>query len=144
MEVELGINRTVRIRGLQRNVYLCWPIAPLYMSPNAGEGGSWGVSTMSLNMELDLQNKSCPPCRSPPALVRTIPIRVNILVHCLCGWISWKCSRRAGTHLLAEWLATHRTCYTSCKDDLKAFPLCILTLFVLIFQGEYACVGVCL
>ncbi len=33
--------------NLQRDVvYLCWPIAPLYTSPNAGEwvGGSYGVS----------------------------------------------------------------------------------------------------
>ncbi len=31
----------VMLRGLQRDVvYLCWPIAPSYMSPNAG--GSWG------------------------------------------------------------------------------------------------------
>jgi hypothetical protein len=32
-------------RGLQRDVvYLGWPIAPLYMSPNKGGGGSCGVS----------------------------------------------------------------------------------------------------
>ncbi len=32
------------IRGSQRDVvYLCWPIAPSYMSPNAG-GGGCGVS----------------------------------------------------------------------------------------------------
>jgi hypothetical protein len=31
-------------RGLQRDVvYLCWPIAPSYSSPKAGdEGGGWG------------------------------------------------------------------------------------------------------
>ncbi len=29
-------------RGLQRDVYLDWPIAPSYMSPNAGGGGAGG------------------------------------------------------------------------------------------------------
>ena len=34
----------MKIRGLQKDVvYLCWPIAPSYTSPNAG-GGSCGVS----------------------------------------------------------------------------------------------------
>jgi hypothetical protein len=34
-----------RPRGLQRDVvYLVWPIASSYMSPNAGGGGSCGVS----------------------------------------------------------------------------------------------------
>jgi hypothetical protein len=35
-------------RGLHRDVvYLCWPIAPSYMSPNAGGGGVAGSQPMS-------------------------------------------------------------------------------------------------
>jgi hypothetical protein len=37
-------------RGLQRDVvYLGGPIAPSYMSPNAGEGGSCGVAANQCN-----------------------------------------------------------------------------------------------
>jgi hypothetical protein len=36
----------------------------------------------------------------------------------------------SGIHLLTEWLGTHeRIGYTSCKDDLMAYPLCIWILF---------------
>ncbi len=39
-------------------------------------------------------------------------------------------SRRAGIHLLVERLGFHeRTGYISCKDDLKAYALCIFILF---------------
>ena len=43
------LNKTTRPwnRVLQRDVYLCWPIAPSYMSPNAGGGGGgelWGLT----------------------------------------------------------------------------------------------------
>ncbi len=42
---DLSFQRKVEGRGLQRNViYLGWPIAPSYMSPNAGAGELRGLS----------------------------------------------------------------------------------------------------
>jgi hypothetical protein len=59
-----------------------------------------------------------PPCHSHLAkVVRKMLIRVNTLVCCLLNKL---------------WLETHkRMGYTSCKDDLKAYHLSILSSLVL-------------
>ncbi len=45
MRIKQTLHQRFKSRGLQRDVvYLGWPIAPSYMSPNAGEGGGGGVA----------------------------------------------------------------------------------------------------
>ncbi len=61
-------------------------------------------------------------------------ISVNCLVYSLCGEYivvavadeqMRRMSRWAGTQLLTEWWAHWRMGYTSCKDDIIAFSLCM-------------------